>query len=162
MSRERDQPALLLDSLYRTVALKVRIRNVRAVAPDVPQWLVRVIRVLIARLAFSIRSVVRGRLQNVDVRKVRVPNADAPHDLRKRRKRVWHPHPCQNQSKIKLELLKNPARLQATLTYSPWYVDHGLNRMPVLFAPTALTTASVTSSTKRMWFSTEPPYESVR
>jgi hypothetical protein len=41
-------------------------------------------------------------------------------------------------------------------------VEYGLIRKPTLFAPTALTTASVTSNTMRRRFSTEPPYSSVR
>ena len=94
MTPERDEATLLLDELYRAVASKVRIRNIRAVAPNVSQWLARV---LISRVAVPVGSVMpltRGRLYNVEICKVWVSNADTLDDLRKRWKRVSHPHLC--------------------------------------------------------------------
>src|SRR6267154_3184466 len=99
-----------------------------------------------------------GRLQDMEVGKVWIANADALDDLGKRRKRVWHPHPCRRQ----INNYKRERSVRLPQPHSPWNVDHGLKRIPTLFAPTALTTASVISSTKRARFSTEPPYESVR
>ena len=88
MTRERDEAALLLDDLYRTVAPKLRIRNVRPVAPDVSQWLARV------RISFPVGPEMGRGLYNVEVRKVWVSNTDALHDLHKCGKRIWHPHLC--------------------------------------------------------------------
>ena len=91
VTRERHQAALLLDDLYRTVAPIVRIRDIRAVAPNVSQYFARV---LIFCVAFPGGSVMGGRLYNVEVGKVWVSNTDALHDLRERGKRIRHPHPC--------------------------------------------------------------------
>src|SRR6266699_41249 len=103
-------------------------------------------------------GVVSGRLQDMYIGKVWMTNADALHDLGERRKRVWHPHPCRRQ----INNYKSERSIRRPQSHAPWNVDHGLKRMPTLFAPTALTTASVTSSMNRARFSTEPPYESVR
>jgi hypothetical protein len=93
VSGKRDEATLLLHGLYRTVTSKVGIGNVCAVTPYVSQLLVRVL----LRPAFPIRFVtpVSARLQDVEVGKVWIADADALDDLGKRRKWVWHPHPCQ-------------------------------------------------------------------
>ena len=89
---ERDQATLLLDRLYRTVAAKVVIGDVRSVSPNISQKLVRI--PILPCDVFPDRSVVGGRFQDVDVRKVRVFIVNATHDLGKGGDRVWHPHAC--------------------------------------------------------------------
>ena len=104
--------------------------------------------------AFGLGVMSSGRLQDMDVGKVRIADADALDDLRKRRKRIWHPHPCRRQ----INNHKTERSVCAVLNHTHLGMsDHGLKRMPTLFAPTALTTASVISSTKRARFSIEPP-----
>jgi hypothetical protein len=168
MLRKRDQTTLLLDRLCRAVAPKARIGNVRTVAPDVPQELVRVLQFRNIGFSGGSHAVVGGGLQDVDVREVRVIVPDASHDLGKRRNRVRHPHICHRRSKSVSHpiqpLTKHKTKQKQSQIHStnaPWNVDHGLNRMPTLSAPTALTTASVTSSTNLARFCTEPPYASV-
>src|SRR6267142_1369895 len=168
MLRKRDQTTLLLDRLCRAVTPKARIGDVRTVAPDVPQELVRVLEFRSVVFPDGSQAVVGGGLQDVDVRKVRVIVPDASHDLGKRRNRVRHPHICHHRSKSVSHpirpLTKNKKKqkqCRIRSTNSPWNVDHGLNRMPTLSAPTALATASVTSSTNLARFCTEPPYASV-
>ena len=92
MTRERNEATLLLGRLYCVVTPKVVIGDVRPVAPNVPQELVRV---LVLRRAFPSRSVVGGRLRDVDVRETRIIIADASHDLGKCGNRIRHPHACQ-------------------------------------------------------------------
>jgi len=59
-------------------------------------------------------------------------------------------------------ILQSKSRKEPTQqTDSPWYVNHGLSRMPTFSAPMALTIAPATSSTNRARFRTEPPYSSV-
>src|SRR6267154_878528 len=54
-------------------------------------------------------SVVSGRLQDMEVGKVWIADADALDDLGKRRKRVWHPHPCRRQ-------ISNHERVPSSIT----------------------------------------------
>ena len=92
MASERDQATLFLDRLYRAVAIKVVIGDVRSVSPDISQKPVRIL--ILPCDVFSDRSVVGGRFQDVDVRKVRVFVVDASHDLGKGGNGVQHPHTC--------------------------------------------------------------------
>ena len=87
---KRNEATFLFDHLYRAVAPKVVIRDVRPVAPDVSQELVRV-----PVSTFPVRSMVGGRLQDVDVRKTGMIVTDAGHNLRKCGNRIWHPHAWQ-------------------------------------------------------------------
>jgi hypothetical protein len=91
---ERNEATLLLDQVYCAVAPKAAIGDVRTVTPNISQELVRVL--VLSRLTFPCphRSVVYGRLQDVNVRKVRMIVTDAGHDLGKCGHRIWHPHTC--------------------------------------------------------------------
>jgi len=93
VASERNEATLLLDHLYRAVAPKVVIRDVRSVAPDVSQELVRV--PVPPRAAFPVRSMVGSRLQDVDVRKAGMIVTDAGHNPGKCGNRIWHPHAWQ-------------------------------------------------------------------
>src|SRR6266850_2951279 len=55
----------------------------------------------------------------------------------------------------------NSRKDETSRAHAPWNVDHGLNRIPTLSAPTALTHASATSSTNLARFCIDPPYSSV-
>src|SRR5712691_7701290 len=57
--------------------------------------------------------------------------------------------------------IQEARRVHSHQTDSPWFVDHGLSRMPTFSAPMALTIPPATSSTNRARFRTEPPYSSV-
>ena len=87
MAPKRNEATLLLDHLYRAVAPKVVIRDVWPVAPDISQELVRV-----PVSAFPVRSMIGGRLQDVDVRKAGMIVTDASHNFGKCGNRIWHPH----------------------------------------------------------------------
>jgi len=78
---ERDQATLLFDPLYRAVAVKVVIGDVRFVSPDISQKPDRIL--VLPCGVFPDGSVVDSRFQDVDVRKFRVFVVNSGHDLGK-------------------------------------------------------------------------------